>query len=486
MRNSAKKTEMTPEACPYLHRCDKYLYLMREIDRFKESDERKSRRIRQLEAENEELKAELCGGNRSPAAIRPFGSSTPSSKIPLKPNSAEENRLRRGGLPAGHAGHGRQPVPDADADETIELPKPPECPVTHAALTSWSARTRTVIHMAPARCVKKKYTVYRAWCPHCRRYHESEVPGVMPHFMLSNGLMSQMLADHFKNGIPVGTLARRAGVKKAAIQQMTGNAAGLLEGGVNRLVDEFRAAPVKHADETPWPCDGKNGYAWGFFTPNTSLYRLRGTRSSAVPSEVFGDGPHTGVLEVDRYGGYNCSWNGRIQYCLEHLKRNIRDLIESEPENREYKKYIPKIIGLLADAMTLRSRLKGSEYAEESRNIRDKILSLVAEPVADGRLKGYFDLVKTKKDRFFQWVDHPEIEAENNLAERRLRPLVIARKTSFGSQSEEGLRRREILMSVIDTLYLRYKDPVAKLASVFDALAKDKHANVSDLLWGEA
>jgi hypothetical protein len=47
----------------------------------------------------------------------------------------------------------------------------------------------------------------------------------------------------------------------------------------DRLVEQYRAAPVKHADETGWRCDGANGYAWGFFTPETSIFRCRGTRS---------------------------------------------------------------------------------------------------------------------------------------------------------------------------------------------------------------
>ncbi|NLE42447.1 MAG: transposase, partial [Lentisphaerae bacterium] len=41
------------------------------------------------------------------------------------------------------------------------------------------------------------------------------------------------------------------------------------------------------------------------------------------------------------------------------------------------------------------------------------------------------------------------IPAENNLAERELRSLVIARKISFGSQSKTGLETRETLMSVL-------------------------------------
>ena len=89
------------------------------------------------------------------------------------------------------------------------------------------------------------------------------------------------------------------------------------------------------------------------------------------------------------------------------------------------------------------------------------------------------------RHRFFQWVDHPEVEAENNLAERRLRPLVVARKVSNGSQSEKGLKTRETLMSIIDTLRLRYDNPVRKLSSALDARARNPKADISNLLWSD-
>ena len=175
-----------------------------------------------------------------------------------------------------------------------------------------------------------------------------------------------------------------------------------------------------------------------------------------------------------------------MQYCLEHYKRNVRDLIEAEPENKEYQKHIPRYLELLKDAMTLRKKKRGKEYDEESIRIRDELLAICASDVKDGKLKGYFDLMSEKRHRFFQWVRNPEIEAENNLAERRLRPLVTARKVCFGSQSEKGLEVRETLMSIIDTLSLRFNDPVAKLSSVLDEIGRNKNADVDALLWGNA
>ena len=476
---------MPPAKCPFLHRCNKYTDLTLRIDRLEEAVAAKDRRIRALEEELARVKDAQCGGaSEAASSALPFKSGTPSSKIPVKPNSSEEDRKRVGGQPKGHPGHGRKAVPDEEADEVVELPRPTSCPVHGIALASWTTRTRTVVHMAPARRIVRNYTIYRAWCPACGKYHESETSGVMPYFAFTNDLVSQVLVDHFGNGIPLGTLARRAGVKKAALKKMAHKVAELLEGGVPRLVGEFRAALDKHADETPWSCDGKNGYAWGFFTADVSVYRLRGTRASTVPAEIFGDGAHAGVLGVDRYSAYNCSWRGKTQYCLEHFKRNVRDLLEAEPKNTEYQRHIPRFLELLAYAMTLRNRKRGREYDDESVAIRDELLAIAKSPVEDGRLKGHFDLMLQKRERFFQWVRHPEIEAENNLAERRLRPLVIARKVCFGSQSEKGLMTRETLMTIIDTLSLRCDDPVAKLSQVLDAIGRDRNADVSELLWG--
>lgn len=50
---------------------------------------------------------------------------------------------------------------------------------------------------------------------------------------------------------------------------------------------------------------------------------------------------------------------------------------------------------------------------------------------------------------------------------------VIARKTSFGSQTDAGAKTREILMTLVHTLTLRFPDPQAHFKSVLDQLAED-------------
>ena len=79
--------------------------------------------------------------------------------------------------------------------------------------------------------------------------------------------------------------------------------------------------------------------------------------------------------------------------------------------------------------------------------------------------------------------EHLKRDGKDILAERRLRPLVIARKLSFGSQSTDGLRIRETLLTVMDTLRLRWDDPVGKLMEAFEAIAANPEADVTDILF---
>jgi len=54
-----------------------------------------------------------------------------------------------------------------------------------------------------------------------------------------------------------------------------------------------------------------------------------------------------------------------------------------------------------------------------------------------------------------------------------LRPLVIARKISFGSQSDSGAKTREILMTVLHTLKKRSGNVELSFKSALDKIAAD-------------
>jgi len=86
-------------------------------------------------------------------------------------------------------------------------------------------------------------------------------------------------------------------------------------------------------------------------------------------------------------------------------------------------------------------------------------------------------ICRAHAQRLYHWAADRRGPAENNLAERELRPLVIARKVSFGSQSEAGARTRETLMTVLATLRRRCPDFEARFKAALDHLAQQPTAN---------
>ena len=78
----------------------------------------------------------------------------------------------------------------------------------------------------------------------------------------------------------------------------------------------------------------------------------------------------------------------------------------------------------------------------------------------------------------------PRIPAENNYAERELRPTVIARKVSFGSQSDAGAKTRSSLMTLLYTAKKRLKDESLEewFKGALDRIAEDPTLNIASLL----
>ena len=64
-------------------------------------------------------------------------------------------------------------------------------------------------------------------------------------------------------------------------------------------------------------------------------------------------------------------------------------------------------------------------------------------------------------DELFAFVLDPAVPADNTLAERSRRPLVVARKVSGGTRSPEGSRGRMALAALCGTWLAQGRDPIA-------------------------
>jgi transposase len=241
-----------------------------------------------------------------------------------------------------------------------------------------------------------------------------------------------------------------------------------------KLIAEYRQAPVKHADETGWPNDGRRGYAWLFCTPPISIFRLRLTRAASVAKDVLGEEPLPGVLVVDRYHAYNkapCA----LQYCYSHLLRDVQDVGKEFPDHQEVQDFVGTTAPLIAQAIQLRTQPIADEvFYTRADQLKMDIQQVMHSEARHAGIQKIQNIFREKAHRMYHWAQDRAIPADNNFNERELRKLVIARKISFGSQGDAGAKTREILMTTLLTLKKRRPgDPWLNLKAGLDALARD-------------
>jgi transposase len=429
--------------------------------------------IDRLREENARLKDRLRYQERT-AQEGAFGSSTPSSKVPVKPNASPEHEGRAGGAKAGHRGHGRQALPPAEAQRVERVESPKRCPDCGGPLEDKGTGAHSVIDLEPMRRQTVHYQLEQKYCPRCRRRVAARAPGVLGRNLLGNRLLTHVAVQHYVHGVTLGRLENQLQVGYGTLIGALHQLARRLEPACAKLVAEYRRAPVKQADETGWRTDGHNGYAWLFCTEKLSVFRFRQSRSAAVAHQVLGRRHLPGVLVVDRYHGYNrapCA----LQYCYAHLLREVQDLEKEFPDHAEVQRFVSELAPLLARAMHLPGfKLPRAEFRELARQTRLEIKLITHAPAQHPGIQRIQNLFREKAKRLYHWARDPKIPADNNRSERELRPLVIARKISFGSQSEAGARTREVLMSLLHTLRKRTQDVTLAFQRALDRLAKNE------------
>jgi transposase len=454
--------------------CPKYMDLLSENARLREELAR--------------TKEKLARQERS-AKEAPFGLSTPSSKQLVKPSAPalteEETLRRRGGARRGHAGHGWKP-PEGPEPEVEVLPAPDACPCCGGALENFPGgdeNIRELIDCYPQATFRRRVRVPAHYCPRCRKPVRPRVAGLLPKTRLTCNVLARAASEHYLDGVPMGTVARRLGVPKGAIFNEMHRIAEILGPVVGGLLALLRDAAVKQADETPWRTDGDNGYAWVFIAGRVTVFVCEKTRATSVPAAVLAD--CVGKLVTDRYPAYNC-FAGERNYCLEHLKRDTLDIVEENPGSAECTAFAAELVPWLCAAMSLRSTCCGDNvaYLVRAAFIRRRIEEIADAPARHPSVQHVQGIFRENPDRLWHWTQDPRVPAENNAAERAVRPLAIARKVSHGSQSVRGRETRSVLMSVLHTLNACCTDPARRLADALDQHAGDRCADMFACVFG--
>ncbi len=337
------------------------------------------------------------------------------------------------------------------------------------------ARTRQVLDLPPpAAIVVTDHQILKRWCPCCARWRAPKVDWQAEGIALGQGrLVATVAYLRTVARVPVRTIQEylatlhgfhlSVGAISGVLDQLTQATAPARE----ELLKLARASPVVHADETGWREGGRNGYIWTLSTPGPDgvrYFHRDPSRAGAVLTALLGE-RYPGCVASD-FSAASSAHHGKHQRCWVHLLRDLHALHEAHAQDASVVAWCRAVRALYdrAQATLRRPRrvpLSSAErhrlfvHAEErARQLGLRYADQPAHPchtLAHRLLRFHGQL--------FEFVRTPGVAADNNLAERSLRPLVITRKISGGSRSPRGTRTRMALASFFGTWQARGLNP---------------------------
>jgi transposase len=120
-----------------------------------------------------------------------------------------------------------------------------------------------------------------------------------------------------------------------------------------------------------------------------------------------------------------------------------------------------RVAALIRRAMALKRRrgtIGDHGYAVLRGKIHAELDRLLAGTYTDPDNARLAKLLRKHRESVLRFLDHDEVDATNNLAEREGRPAVIARKLSAGNRTEEGAETHAVLASVFRTYRRQGRD----------------------------
>jgi len=431
----------------------------------------------QLRAENAELHAlvrqlqeQLAAAQQRIAELEQQHSDPPPFVKPNRPKSPSPKEKRKKRAPQHNHGRKRM-TPTRVIEHALE-----SCPDCHCRLHGHSLDySREVIELPKPQDVEViEHRVIKRFCPHCQRWHSPKLE--LTGQVLGQGRIGVRIATligYLRNTLRLPI--RRIQAYLSTLHQLQLSAGEIVEllhqlrrhlqDDIRSLKQQARASPILHGDETSWRENGQNGYIWAFSTPGDDAvryYEYDRSRGQAVLKRVLG-GKFAGHLVSDFYCGYN-EYAGKHQRCWTHLLRDLHALKQAYQQDAE-------VVAWAQDVRSLSTQAHSWVESEDEppRDARELLYVSLVEQVHRLGLK----YAQSKKhpcqavakrllrheDELFQFVLVEGLSADNNLAERSIRPLVVIRKISGGSRSEEGTKTRMGLASLFETWQARKLNP---------------------------
>lgn len=411
-------------------------------------------------------------------------------------------KSRGGGSSGQSPRQARKLKPSEACDQVLEV-KPSVCQECGAHLSGHDhhAHRHQEIELPPIEPVVIEYRLHQLSCDVC---------GEMTRATLPSGVSASGYGARVSAIVALLSGPYRQSYRQVCSLMDTVFGVRLSRGSLGRLRDELSAAlatpvaeaktyvqsqPRVHSDETSFPQgnrDGQNpqqrkGWLWVLVTPLVSFFEVVLSRSQASAKAIIGES-YQGILTSDRCSAYTWIALEQWQTCWAHLKRDFTAMAERTGASHE-----------IGDALLRRQRrlfrwwhrvrdgtLSRAQFMAQVNCLRHGFKTVLEEaaslPIDPKEKTPLAKTVRTCRrlltvePTLWTFVFMTDVEPTNNAAERALRPAVIWRRTSFGSQSKGGSEFVSRMLTVTTSLKAQGRHMLDFLVQVFLATRKGDDA----------
>lgn len=413
-------------------------------------------------------------------------SSPPSADPPGFGKKQQKNKSskKRGGQP-GHQGHSRDLYPIEKCSDVIDH-HPTTCPCCGENLLGEDENPyrHQIVEIPPIEPIVIEHRLHLLTCQQCGTSTRATLPldvnpsgyGVRVVAMVallsgvyrnSQRMVQSALADLFDISMSLGTVNKLR-------QEASDAVANCVDAAQNFT---FNAMSVVGADETSFNqgnIDGcnpkqKQAWLWVVVTPLVTFFEIALTRCTEAAQNLLGEN-FAGILTSDRHGAYNWVDLERRQLCWAHLRREFIKISERPGVSKELGTALVKQQEKLFELWhrVRDGTLPRGGFIELVEDIRFEIKTTLQE-AADYKIatREKTPLAKTVRTcrqllkvepAMWLFVTTVGVEPTNNAAERAIRPAVIWRRTSFGSQTQAGSAFVARMLTVATTLKSQHRN----------------------------
>lgn len=435
------------------------------------------------------------------AAAKPDGAAHPG------PGDAGGGQHKRGQRP-GSKGHGCRDFSGLQAREEIHDVPPGQqvCPGCGRALEAlgsecseqidWQVTITRVVHR------RLRYR-RRCGCSGPRTVIAPVPPNPIVKGRFTAAFLARLLYQKYVLGLPVHRIARALAADGLDVAE--GTLAGALKAVAGLLIPLEEAITARnaaavhvHADETSWrvfeKTEGKDGHRWWlwvFIADDTVVFRMDPTRSASVLEHHFGvqrsdDALPQGrrlILSTDFYTAYQCL--ARIEgvdplWCWAHIRRYFIRAGDGDPQLRYWAdQWVARIGELYLAHRAMAAAQPGTEEHAAARTEFEQALATIdtvrREQMRSPGLRPAGKKVLATLDREWEGLarhrDFPDLDLDNNQAERALRGPVVGRKNYYGSHAEWSAHLAASVWTITATAERNHHEPLTYLSDYLNACA---------------